>query len=526
MFTASGNWALVARSRTGAGGEAQRRTSMDFALDIRDSGELLARFGMNGVLRRGKGRIAGQVGWLGSPLSPDYRSMTGQINLNVESGQFLKADPGLAKLLGVLSLQSLPRRLTLDFRDVFSEGFAFDFVRGDVHIEQGVATTNNLQMKGVNAAVLMEGSADIERETQDLHVVVVPEINAMTASLVATAINPVIGLGSFLAQVFLRGPLIQAATQEFRIDGTWADPRVERIQPQPRKAPKRRSRPASPRAPRLSPQPQEPRHESRSPANGVRRGPASQSGGGTPAAGAGRPRRRRAGRAARVLLRHGPARHRQAGAARDPGRWRGAVVSGTDRARAGPVDRGRHRAAGHARPAARCATLCWRMRQAGDCVARYDKIHLFRFDNGREQFDEGRVLEAGAEAVALQAGPLRVGMSVCYDLRFPELYRQHAQAGADLLLVPSAFTYTTGQAHWELLLRARAVENLAYVLAPAQGGQHENGRRTWGHSMLVDPWGQVLAQQAQGPGVVLGELDAGRAAQRRAASPALEHRVL
>ena len=112
---------------------------------------------------------------------------------------------------------------------MFSEGFAFDFVRGDVRIEQGVATTNNLQMKGVNAAVLMEGSANIDQETQNLRVVVVPEINAMTASLVATAINPVIGLGSFLAQVFLRGPLIEAATQEFRIDGTWADPRVVRV---------------------------------------------------------------------------------------------------------------------------------------------------------------------------------------------------------------------------------------------------------------------------------------------------------
>ncbi|MBS0294267.1 MAG: TIGR02099 family protein [Proteobacteria bacterium] len=224
-LTSSGDWSLIAAT----GNETQRRTAMNFELAIRDSGELLARFGMPGVLRRGQGRIAGQVSWLGSPLSPDFRSMTGQMNVNVESGQFLKADPGLAKLLGVLSLQSLPRRFALDFRDVFSEGFAFDFVRGDLHIAKGVATTNNLQMKGVSAAVLMEGSADIVHETQDLHVVVVPEINAMTASLVATAINPVVGLGSFLAQMFLRGPLMQAATQEFRIDGTWADPRVERI---------------------------------------------------------------------------------------------------------------------------------------------------------------------------------------------------------------------------------------------------------------------------------------------------------
>ena len=228
-LTASGNWALLNQARMAGSGAGERRTVLNFRLDIRDSGDLLARFAMPGVLRRGKGRMEGQVAWVGAPFSPDYRSMTGLVNVNIEAGQFLKADPGLAKLLSVLSLQSLPRRLTLDFRDVFSEGFAFDFVRGDLRIEQGVATTNNLQMKGVNAAVLMEGSADIDRETQDLRVVVVPEINAMTASLVATAINPVIGLGSFLAQVFLRGPLIEAATQEFRIDGSWSDPRVVRV---------------------------------------------------------------------------------------------------------------------------------------------------------------------------------------------------------------------------------------------------------------------------------------------------------
>ena len=225
---ATGNWALLNPASTSP--DAQRRTVLNFQLDINDSGALLQRFGMAEVIRRGKGQMRGQVRWRGAPLSPDYASMNGQINLNFESGQFLKAEPGLAKLLSVLSLQSLPRRLTLDFRDVFSQGFAFDFVRGDVTLAEGIASTNNLQMKGVNAAVLMEGSANIVKETQNLHVVVVPEINAMTASLVATAINPVIGLGSFLAQMFLRGPLMQAATQEFHIDGTWADPRVERVQ--------------------------------------------------------------------------------------------------------------------------------------------------------------------------------------------------------------------------------------------------------------------------------------------------------
>ena len=226
-LSASGNWALLNPSANSA--SAQRRTALNFQLDINDSGALLQRFGMADVVRKGKGKMQGQVAWRGAPLNPDYHSMTGQIKLNIESGQFLKAEPGLAKLLSVLSLQSLPRRLSLDFRDVFSQGFAFDFVRGDVTMEHGVASTNNLQMKGVNAAVLMEGSANVADETQNLHVVVVPEINAMSASLVATAINPVIGLGSFLAQVFLRGPLMQAATQEFSIDGTWADPRVERI---------------------------------------------------------------------------------------------------------------------------------------------------------------------------------------------------------------------------------------------------------------------------------------------------------
>ncbi len=223
-FSAQGSWAGVAGAAANA-----RRTQMDFKLDIADAGALLGRFGMKDVVRRGRGRLEGEVSWNGSPFSLDYPSLGGQLQVNVESGQFLKADPGIAKLLGVLSLQALPRRLTLDFRDVFSEGFSFDFVRGDVKIDQGVASTNNLQMKGVNAAVLMDGSADLARETQNLRVVVVPEINAGTAALVATAINPAIGLGAFLAQMVLSRPLVAAATQEFRIEGTWTDPRITRV---------------------------------------------------------------------------------------------------------------------------------------------------------------------------------------------------------------------------------------------------------------------------------------------------------
>lgn len=166
----------------------------------------------------------------------------------------------------------------------------------------------------------------------------------------------------------------------------------------------------------------------------------------------------------------------------------------------------------------------------GTCVARYEKIHLFRFHSGAEHYDESRVVQPGTLPVTATVQDRSgqhwtLGLSVCYDLRFPELYR--ALAGADLLLVPSAFTHTTGQAHWEVLLRARAIENQGYVLAPAQGGIHDNGRHTWGHSMLVDPWGQVLAQRtAEGAGVVTGVLDRAFLRQVRQQLPALEHRVL
>jgi uncharacterized protein YhdP len=232
-LTAIGNWVPV-NAQAPAGLvrslRERRRTVLNFKLDVADSGDLLKRMGMPGLIAKGKGKIEGQVSWLGSPFSPDYPSMGGGFNIAMESGQFLKADPGMAKLLGVLSLQSLPRRLALDFRDVFSDGFAFDFVRGDAVIEQGIARTSNLQMKGVNAAVLMEGQADIDKETQALKVVVIPEINVGSASLLYSAINPLIGLTTFLANVILRRPLIDANTQEFLIDGTWVDPRITRVE--------------------------------------------------------------------------------------------------------------------------------------------------------------------------------------------------------------------------------------------------------------------------------------------------------
>ena len=162
--------------------------------------------------------------------------------------------------------------------------------------------------------------------------------------------------------------------------------------------------------------------------------------------------------------------------------------------------------------------------QAGRRVARYDKIHLFGFDLGTERFQESRSIEAGSELVTVEAPFGRLGLSICYDLRFPEMYRK--MGVVDLILVPSSFTATTGKAHWELLLRARAVENQAYVLAPAQGGHHKNGRDTYGHSMIIDPWGKVLALLASGPGVISAEIKHAEIARVRQSLPALTHRVM
>ena len=160
----------------------------------------------------------------------------------------------------------------------------------------------------------------------------------------------------------------------------------------------------------------------------------------------------------------------------------------------------------------------------GALAARYDKIHLFGFSRGEESFDESRTIVPGHEVSVLETPFARVGLSICYDIRFPELYR--AMGHCDLIVLPAAFTTTTGRAHWEILLRARAIENQCYVLAAAQGGRHPNGRRTWGHSMLVDPWGEVRADLAEGEGVVSGDMERSVISDVRSSLPALSHRKL
>ncbi|MFG6486402.1 YhdP family protein [Roseateles sp. BYS78W] len=219
-LSASGHWS----------GDGKRRTQLDWKLDIADAGKLLERLGQGQVLRGGKGELTGQVGWDGSPLAPHYASMAGALNIQLDSGTFLKAEPGVGRLLGVLSLQSLPRRFLLDFRDVFAEGFTFDGVTGDVKIAGGVARSDNIRIRGLQAAVLVEGSTDLAAETQKLRVVVVPEVSAGGASLAYAAINPAVALGAFLAQMILSRPMAAASTREFHITGTWDDPKVEKVE--------------------------------------------------------------------------------------------------------------------------------------------------------------------------------------------------------------------------------------------------------------------------------------------------------
>ncbi len=221
--------------------DGKSSTSLNFTLDIADAGKLLDRLGFPETLRRGKGKMSGDILWSGLPYSLDIPSLSGQIELNVESGQFLKQDPGAAKLLGVLSLQALPRLLKLDFHDVFSEGLAFDGISANAVISRGVLRTDNLRMHGVAATILMDGTADIANESTNLHVVVIPEFNLGTGPLVyAIAVNPVVGLSSLLAQWVLRAPVMKALTYEMQVTGPWKAPVIAKLEG---------PRPAAPAAP-------------------------------------------------------------------------------------------------------------------------------------------------------------------------------------------------------------------------------------------------------------------------------------
>ena len=215
--------------------------------------------------------------------------------------------------------------------------------------------------------------------------------------------------------------------------------------------------------------------------------------------------------AAKVRIREpegaGPLQDFLAGAARRHGVW---LIGGTIPLLAEAADKVRN------------TTLVFD--DQGRRVARYDKVHLFGFQRGDERYDEAATIEPGATVACFDSPAGRSGLSVCYDLRFPELFR--AMGAVDLIVLPAAFRWTTGRAQWEVLLRARAIENQCYLRAPAQGGRHESGRVTWGHTMIIDPWGEVLACREEGPGVVIAELDPARIAAVRESLPALRHRCL
>jgi len=242
LITSAREWRISKLSLINADGElngtgrwqskdGQHNTALNFNMDINNAGKLLERFGFADTLRNGKGKLSGDIAWKGLPYHMDLPSLSGTLALNVEKGQFLKQDPGAAKLLGVLSLQALPRLLKLDFADVFSEGLQFDGITANATINRGVVKTDNLKMHGVQATVLMDGTADIVNESTNLRVVVIPQVNLGTAPLVyALAVNPLIGLGSYLAQLFLSAPVMKALTYQMQVTGPWKAPVITKLE--------------------------------------------------------------------------------------------------------------------------------------------------------------------------------------------------------------------------------------------------------------------------------------------------------
>ena len=231
QLRADGQWAPTAEAGATLAELNRRSTLLNFTLNIKNSGALLARFGMPDVMRAAPGQIQGTLRWNGSPVTFDKSSLSGQLNLQLQQGQFLKADPGIAKLLGVLSLQALPRRFLLDFRDVFYEGYRFDKVVGKARIQKGIMSTNDLRLSGVQATVLIEGDADIVHETQDMKVLIVPQLDTNTITLLTAAANPVAGLVTFITQRMFKGVVKDITSSTLHITGKWSDPKVEDFKP-------------------------------------------------------------------------------------------------------------------------------------------------------------------------------------------------------------------------------------------------------------------------------------------------------
>ena len=221
----------------GSNGQGADFTRMSVNLDAKNVGGLLERLGLADTIKDGTATMTGNIAWQGTPLSIDYETLNGDLTMVVGRGEFLKVDPGIGKLLGVLSLQSMQRRLTFDFNDVFASGFAFESIKAQASIKNGVASSQNFEMRGASAIVNMDGSADLVHETQTLHVKVLPQINLGAGSLAYALINPAIGLGTLVFQELLRNPISKALAYEYNVTGQWADPVIVRGAVTPREAP-------------------------------------------------------------------------------------------------------------------------------------------------------------------------------------------------------------------------------------------------------------------------------------------------
>ena len=445
------------------GGSRRQQTKLDVALDVKDAAGFLTRFGFPNAVQGAPTKITGQLAWAGAPNGLDYPTLTGTFRVDVGPGRFTKVEPGIGKLLGVLSLQALPRRITLDFRDIFSEGFTFDQINGTVRVDRGILTTDNLRLLGPAAKVEITGDADLAQETQRLHVRVQPTLSAGVSAGAALLFLANPGRGRGRRRGIAAGPEDAAGPDRADVQlRLRRDRELVRSDRHPRREYQRR-RTGGQRAGNE-------RENFRVAAvQMVSTGRVADN-----LAQAAALVDTAAGEGARLVVLpeyfgimgahasdklavrevdgDGPQQAFLAQSAQRHGVW---LVGGSVPIAGG--DPGRVRSA------------CLVYGPDGRRVARYDKIHLFAFAQGDESYDEARTIEPGEAPMTFDLPCGRVGLSICYDLRFPELYRALGELA--LILVPAAFTATTGVAHWHLLLRARAVENQCYVLAAAQGGR-------------------------------------------------------
>ncbi len=217
-------------------GESSTRTQVNLLLQISDAGKILARSGYPNTVKGGSGKLAANLSWAGNPGRFNYATLDGSLKLDTGKGQFLKMDTGAGKLLSILSLQALPKRITLDFTDVFSDGFQFDNINGNAAIRHGVMDTQDFHMDGSSAKVTMKGSVDLNRETQNLRVKVLPALGDSVSLIGAFAAGPAVGIGSLIVNKILGNPLDKLVSFEYNVSGTWSDPKVIKVGEAPVKA--------------------------------------------------------------------------------------------------------------------------------------------------------------------------------------------------------------------------------------------------------------------------------------------------